>query len=183
MPVEVTSSPSTDHGSMARAQLERDAVDFDRADAGKRNSKNGASHARSNANPWSTRSCDDFGDVGGRVERKQEAVVQLGAPAHERAGVRLGGEPRDERTHEQRLHERHARVRRHLEAAQLEQAEPAPFRVRAEQLVDAQLGAVRAAGDVDEELAEQPVDEPTAARCRRPAAVLRSSSANAISSS
>ena len=76
--------------------------------------------------------------------------MELGAPAHQRAGVRVGPEAGDQRSDQQRLHERHARVRRHLEAAQLEQPEPAALGVGAEQLVDAELGPVGAAGYVDE---------------------------------
>ena len=38
--------------------------------------------------------------------------------------------------------------------------EPAPFGVGAEELVDAQLGPVRVARDVDQQMAEHAVDEP-----------------------
>ena len=123
-----------------------------------------------------------FFDVGVGVEREQEAVVQFGAPTHERFDVRLRPETRDERTDEQRLHERHSGMRWHLEAAQFEQAEPAALRIGTEQLVDAELGPMRAAGDIDEEVTEQAVDEPRRRRCARRGG-RRSSSANAISSS
>ena len=49
---------------------------------------------------------------------------------------------------------------RHLEAAQLEEPEPAPFGVGAEQLVDAQFGPVGAARYVDQKVPEQAVDQP-----------------------
>ena len=74
----------------------------------------------------------------------------------------LRPEPGHQRADQQRLHQRHLRVRRHLEAAQLEQPEPAALGVGAEQLVDAELGAVGVAGDVGEQVPEQPVDVPGA---------------------
>ena len=58
------------------------------------------------------------------------------------------------------LHQAHARVRRHLEGADLDQAEPAGRAVGRVELVDAELGAVGVAGDVDQQVAEQPVDQP-----------------------
>ena len=58
-------------------------------------------------------------------------------------------------------------MRRHLERAELDQAEPARRPVRRVQLVDAELGAVRVAGHVDQQIAEQPVDEPRRRGCDR----------------
>ena len=88
--------------------------------------------------------------------------MQLGAPAHQRGGVGLRPEARDQRAHQQRLDQRHLRVRRHLEAAQLQQPQAATLGVRAEQLVDAELGAMGVAGDVGEQVPQQPVDVPGA---------------------
>jgi len=51
-------------------------------------------------------------------------------------------------------------VWRHLEAAELEQTEPAPERIGAVELVDAELGPVGVAGDVGEQVAERAVDHP-----------------------
>ena len=111
---------------------------------------------------------DDVRDVGLDPPRQQEAVVQLGAPADERPAVRLGPEARDQRAHEQRLDERHLRVRRHLEAAQLDDAEAPGLRAGVEQLVDAELGAVGVAGEVGEQVAQQAVHLPRRRRaCRR----------------
>ena len=76
------------------------------------------------------------------------------------------------------LGERHARVRRHLEGAHLEQAQAAGGAVRRIQLVDAELGAVRVAGGVDQQVAEQAVDEPGRAVLR---GVCLASSRKAIS--
>jgi hypothetical protein len=71
-------------------------------------------------------------------------------------------------------------VRRHLEAAELDQAQPAGRAVGREQLVDADFGAVGVAGDVDQQVAEQPVDQPGQGGCARPGA---GTCASAISSS
>ena len=103
---------------------------------------------------------DDIAQVGRRVGGQQVAVVQAGTPPDQVALVRLVPESGDQRTYEQRLHKRHPGVRRHLEAAHLEQAEPARAAVRAVQLVDAELGSVRVAGHVDEQVPQQPVGEP-----------------------
>jgi hypothetical protein len=99
-------------------------------------------------------------DVGGEPPWKQEAIVKLGSPAHERSGVGLGPEHGHERSHEQRLNQRHLRVRGHLETAQLDHSEAPVLGLRAEQLVDAELGPVGVAGEVDEQAAEQTVDLP-----------------------
>ena len=63
--------------------------------------------------------------------RQHEAVVQLRAPADERLLVRRLPEPRDERAQQQLLRQAHARVRRHLERAQLHQPLPAAAACRA----------------------------------------------------
>ena len=103
---------------------------------------------------------DDVGQIGLDEGRQQEPVVQLRAPPHQRGPVRLAPEPGHQGPHEQDLHQRHLRVRRHLEAAQLEQSEPAAFGVRAEELVDAELGPVGVAGDVGQQVAQRPVNGP-----------------------
>ncbi len=92
--------------------------------------------------------------------RQHEAVVQCGAPAHEIALQRRLPEARDQCPEQHLLREAHAGVRRHLEAAKLDEAEATRRSVGREQLVDADLGTVRIAGHVDEQVAEQPVDEP-----------------------
>ena len=51
-------------------------------------------------------------------------------------------------------------MRRHLEGAELEQAQASGRRVGRIQLVDRELGAVRVAGQVGQQVAQQPVDEP-----------------------
>ena len=86
--------------------------------------------------------------------------MQGGPPPDERRPQRPLPEHRHQAADEQRLDQRHLRVRRHLEAAQLEQAEPAARRVGAVELVDAELGAVRVAGQVGEQVPQRPVDQP-----------------------
>ena len=56
--------------------------------------------------------------------------------------------------------ETHARVGRHLEAAKLDQAKAPGRSVGGIELVDADLGTVGVAGDVDQQVAQQAVDEP-----------------------
>jgi hypothetical protein len=51
-------------------------------------------------------------------------------------------------------------VRRHLEAAQLEQPEPAAGGVGAVELVDAELGAVGVAREVGQQVPQRPVGHP-----------------------
>ena len=51
-------------------------------------------------------------------------------------------------------------MRGHLERAELEQSEATRRAVRAVQLVDAKFSAMRVAGDVDQQIAEQTIDEP-----------------------
>ena len=65
-----------------------------------------------------------------------------------------------ERAQQQLLGEAHARVGRHFERAEFDQPEPPGRAVGRIELVDADFGAMRIAGDVDEQIAEQAVDEP-----------------------
>src|SRR6266700_4098043 len=93
---------------------------------------------------------------------QHEPVVQGRAPADGGAALRLAPEPGDQRAHEQLLCQAHARVRRHFERAEFDQAEASGRTVGREQLVDANFGAVGVAGDVDEKVAKQTVDQPRA---------------------
>jgi hypothetical protein len=96
--------------------------------------------------------------------RQQEGVVHCGAPTREARRtptlVRRAPEPGDQRAQQQLLREAHARMRRHLEGAQLEQAEAPGAAVGRVQLVDAELGAVRVAGGVHQQVAQRAVDQP-----------------------
>ena len=93
---------------------------------------------------------------------QHEPIVQGRAPADGGAALRLAPEPGDQRAHEQLLCQAHARVRRHFERAEFDQAEASGRTVGREQLVDANFGAVGVAGDVDEKVAKQTVDQPRA---------------------
>ena len=92
---------------------------------------------------------------------QEKAIMQLRAPAHQT--LRLIGcfpKTRDQRAQEQLLGEAHARVRRHLEGAHLKQPQTPGGAVRRVKFVDAKFGAVGVAGDVDQQIAQQPVDQP-----------------------
>ena len=95
---------------------------------------------------------------------QHEAVMQRRAPAHHRPVERLAPEPGDQRAQQQLLGQAHAGIGRHLEGAELDEAQPAGGAVGREQLVDADFGAVGVAGDIDQEIAEQPVDQPRRTR-------------------
>ena len=99
-------------------------------------------------------------EIGPHQVRQHETVVQRGAPADQPGAIGLLPEPGDQRAQEQLLGEAHAGVRRHLEGAELDQAEPAGRAVGVVQLVDADLGAMGVAADVDQKVAEQAIDQP-----------------------
>ena len=99
-------------------------------------------------------------EIGPDEMLEHEAVVQRRAPTHQPAVLRHAPEPRHQRAQQQLLGETHARVGRHLEGAKLDQAEPAHRPVGREQFVDADFGAMGIAGDVDQQIAEQAVDQP-----------------------
>ncbi len=92
--------------------------------------------------------------------REHEAIVELGPPSRERVSVWRRPESRDQPAEQQLLREAHARVRWHFERAQLDEAAPAARRLGRVQLVDAELGAMRVAGHVHEEMPEDTIDEP-----------------------
>ncbi len=75
------------------------------------------------------------------IMRQHEAIVQRRAPADEAAVERVLPEARDEGADQQLLREAHARIGRHLEAAELDQAEPAGRAVGRIQLVDADFAS------------------------------------------
>src|SRR5947209_14534947 len=92
--------------------------------------------------------------------RQHEAIVQRRSPAHERAFLRLAPEPRQKRAHKELLRKTHARIRRHFERAELDKAETAGRTVGRIKFVDADFRAMRVAGDVNEQVAEEAIDEP-----------------------
>ena len=87
----------------------------------------------------------------------------------ERAPVRCLPEPGDQRAHQQLLGKAHAGMRWHLERAELDETKPAGRAVRRIELVDADLGTMRVATDVDQQMAENAIDQPR----RRRATLLR----------
>ena len=149
------------------AQLDLDRAEPDRAIERKTELEMRREPARVELVAGAVHVVDDVDEVVPDVKRQHELIVQLGTPAHEVFGVGLAPKTRDERQQQQLLHEAHARVRRHLEGAELDEAEPARGPIRRIQLVDADLGAMRVAGDVDQQIAEQAVDEPGRRRARR----------------
>src|SRR5258706_5343719 len=92
--------------------------------------------------------------------RQHEFIVQPRRPVDQLLAARMLPEAGYEGAQQQDLHEAHARVRRHLEGAKLEQPEASGRRAGSVQLVDRELRAVRVAGEVDEEIAQDPVHEP-----------------------
>ena len=88
------------------------------------------------------------------------AVVQLGTPAGGGCLVGRVPEPGHQRAQQQLLHDAHARVRRHLECTQFQQAQAARGRIRRVHLVDGKLAAVRVACGVDQQVAQRAVHQP-----------------------
>ena len=99
-------------------------------------------------------------EVAGNEVRQHEQVVELGSPGNGGALVGLLPEPGDQGPHQQLLGQAHAGVRRHFETAQLQQSEAPRRGVRRVQLVDAEFGPVSVAGTVDQDVPEDPIDQP-----------------------
>ena len=117
------------------------------------------------------------GEIGEDVEEvlpdergEEEPVVEGRAPADEPPLPRFAPQPRHQRPHHQLHHQAHPHLRGHLEGAQFHQAAAPGGGVGGMELVDAELRAVRVAGEIDEEIAEQPVDEPRGRPATRRAA-------------
>src|ERR687891_1456836 len=92
---------------------------------------------------------DDILEVEPNEVRQEKAVVQLRAPARQTLRlIRCFPKTRDQRAQKQLLGEAHARVRRHLKGAHLNQSQTPGGAVRRVQFVDAKFGAVGVAGDV-----------------------------------
>ena len=96
------------------------------------------------------------GDEGGQ----HEAVMQPGAPARHRRLVGRVPEARHQGAQQELLHDAHARVRRHLKGAQLQEAQAAGGRVGREHLVDGKLAAVGVAGHVHQDVSQRSVQQP-----------------------
>src|SRR5262252_8366591 len=91
---------------------------------------------------------------------QHESVVKRRAPTYRRATLWRAPKPSNQRAQEKLLRQAHARVWWHFERAKLHQAQPAGWTIGREQFVDAELGAVGIAGDIDEKIAKQAIDQP-----------------------
>ena len=107
---------------------------------------------------------DDLDEVLPNEVGQHEAVVERRTPLDERRAIRRLPEAREERAGEQLLHDRGLRMRGHLESPQLDQPQASRRAVGRIELVDAELGAMRVAGDVDQEVSEHSIDQPRGAR-------------------
>ncbi len=154
------SSPSTCHGSMAKRSSSSMRIDIDRAEMGETEFEERLEPLQLEGIAGPLQVGDHLLHVLADKMRQQEAVVQLGPPAHQLMRIRLVPEPGDQGAQQQILHQAHAGVRRHLEGAQLDQAEAPGGAVGGVELVDAELGAMRVAGHVDEQIAQQAIDQP-----------------------
>ena len=104
---------------------------------------------------------DDVGEILGNEMRQEEAVVQLGSPSRKPLRrIRLAPESGHQRAQQHLLHQTHARMRGHFKSAHFEQSEPSAAAVGRVQLVDAKFSSMRIAGHIDQEISEQPIDEP-----------------------
>lgn len=76
------------------------------------------------------------------------------------ASYKVVPEPGDQGSHQQLLREAHARVRGHLESAQFHQTQPLRSRFRRVQLIDTEFGAMGVPGQIDQQVAKNPIDQP-----------------------
>ena len=136
------------------AELDRSAADIERADQRTAQLDERAIRFGGQRGAVALEMGEHVLEVAPHEVRQQEAIVQLGAPSHERMAIRRRGERRDERAHEHDLRRDHPRMRRHLERAQLDEALATVRRVRIEQLVDRDLRAMGRAGDIDEQVTQ-----------------------------
>ena len=91
---------------------------------------------------------------------KHETIMQGGAPAGEVTRKRLVPIAGNQGPDQQLLGERHARIGRHFETAELHQPKPPGRAIGGIELVDANFGPVGIAGDIDQQIAEQAVGQP-----------------------
>ena len=86
--------------------------------------------------------------------------MQRSSPPHQFATVRIPPEVRDQRSYQQLLCETHARVRRHLERAQLHQANPARSVFWRIELINKELSTMGITCQIGQKVTEDPIDEP-----------------------
>ena len=92
--------------------------------------------------------------------RQHEPVVQGCTPADEGLNVGFFPEHYDQGTQQVLLGKAHSRVWRHLERSKLDEAQTPCRSIWREHFVDADLGPVRVACDVDEQISENAIDQP-----------------------
>ena len=85
--------------------------------------------------------------------------MELRPPRHERTPVRLLPELHDQGAQERHLRQAHAGVRRHLEAAKLDEALAPGGRVQRMELVDTELGAMGVACQIGQETTQRTIDQ------------------------
>ena len=159
MPPEFVSSASTFQGSRAWRSFKVTPSAVIDPIFGKRNSKCDVKPAVFEVEARRAQVGEHFEEVPPDEVRQHEAVVQRGAPADQAACERLLPEQCDQGAHQQHLQEPHAEVRRHLERAQLKQAEPQTLALGRVHLVDAELRAMRVAGHIDQEIAKEAIQD------------------------
>ena len=143
------------------AELELDALGGDGADFGEAELVVGGEPGVFEGEAGLAEVSEDFGEILLDEVGEHEAIVEGGSPAEETAGEGLLPEGADEGADKEHfVDEAHAEVRRHFKGAELEQAETQALAFGGIHLVDAELGAVGVAGDVDEEVAEEAVEDP-----------------------
>ena len=92
--------------------------------------------------------------------RKKKPIVQFRSPWHERLPVGFIPEFGDKSAQEELLDEAHAFMRRHLKGAQLKHTlAPGPSAWRIE-FVDAKLGPVHVASNINQDITENPIHQP-----------------------
>ena len=99
---------------------------------------------------------------------QHETIMQRRAPAHQTTLLRLTPEPSRQRANQQLLGQAHPRFGRHFETAKFQQAQAPGRAVGREHLVDADFGAVGVAGHIDQQIAEQAIDQPWGRRIAVP---------------
>ena len=93
--------------------------------------------------------------------RQHEAIVQACPVPHERVGARSHRQHGDNRPNEQRAQRLIPDVRHRLERSKLDQALKTGWRIEVPELVDADLGEVRVARAIGQEIAKEPVEDLT----------------------
>src|SRR5258706_522467 len=92
--------------------------------------------------------------------REHPAIMDVGAPANEAVPVWLAPEFADESAQEEMLRQAHARVWWHLESSHFDEAQPAAAALRREKFINAELGTMRVAAGVREQVAKETVRQP-----------------------